>query len=257
MLRRQSQGDHSPLAAMHGLSCGLKAWATQTAADGAEDARKLTGGHGYMEICGLQDIVGSVTATATLEGENYVMWQQLASYLVKIRGASSISMPADFAHASAWNKHMMTLVSAARAYTDFYILKCFISNVEAISDHAVHEVMARLCSLFALSTIISPTSHNAISFMQDSYFSFTQLSEIREQVDVLLEELLPNIVLLMDAWNFTDVSLASAIGCYDGNAYERLMSWTRQLPINVKGRNGGGPVEGFEQYLKPCFQSKL
>ena len=39
----QDKGDYRGLPYMHGLSSGLKAWATQTAADGAEDARRCCG----------------------------------------------------------------------------------------------------------------------------------------------------------------------------------------------------------------------
>jgi acyl-CoA oxidase len=72
------------------LMCGLKACASQTAADGAEDARKSCGGHGYIVISGLAQIISSVAATCTFEGENWVMWQQLASYLMKGMAASTL-----------------------------------------------------------------------------------------------------------------------------------------------------------------------
>jgi acyl-CoA oxidase len=80
---RQETGDHAMLPYMHCLSAGLKAWATQEASDGAEDARKCCGGHGLLAISGLPEIVGSATAAATFEGENYVLWQQVGRYLVK------------------------------------------------------------------------------------------------------------------------------------------------------------------------------
>jgi acyl-CoA oxidase len=40
---QQENGDHRELPYMHCLASGLKAWATQTAADGTEDARKCCG----------------------------------------------------------------------------------------------------------------------------------------------------------------------------------------------------------------------
>ncbi|KAF2193926.1 acyl-CoA dehydrogenase/oxidase C-terminal [Zopfia rhizophila CBS 207.26] len=58
------------------LAAGLKEWSTQTAAEGAEDARKCCGGQGYLNVSGMPEIMAVVTATATLEGEDYVMWQQ-------------------------------------------------------------------------------------------------------------------------------------------------------------------------------------
>jgi len=95
---------------------------------------------------------------------------------------------------------------------------------------------------------------------------------IRELVNGLLEELTPDAIALTDAWGFTDASLRSvcgflfdishfprisrelssidkgkadlifsqAIGCRDGKVYERIMMWTRQLPVNVHAKENGG-----------------
>jgi acyl-CoA oxidase len=45
MLKSQTLGNHSSLPYVHMLMSGLKAWSTQAAFDGAEDARKMCGGH--------------------------------------------------------------------------------------------------------------------------------------------------------------------------------------------------------------------
>ena len=81
---RLKNGDYSTVTHAHGLMAGAKAWFTTVAADGAEDARKCCGGHGYLNISGLPDIVNMVTACCTLEGDNMVMWQQTARYLMKV-----------------------------------------------------------------------------------------------------------------------------------------------------------------------------
>lgn len=134
---------------------------------------------------------------------------------------------------TAWNRHMMELLRAARAHMDYMVLSSFVARVGACQPE-IRKVLSRLCSLFALTTIVSPTSRDAISFVEDGHLSLKQINEIREQVSMLLVELLPDIVALTDAWNFTDASLASAIGCKDGDAHERLMRWITQLPKNDK-----------------------
>ena len=80
---RQSRGDATMLAYNHATTAGLKAYATQTAADGAEDARRCCGGHGYSMLSGLPSIVAALFPMVTLEGENYVMYQQTARFLFK------------------------------------------------------------------------------------------------------------------------------------------------------------------------------
>lgn len=48
----------------------------------------------------------------------------------------------------------------------------------------------------------------------------------------LLAELRPNAVGIVDAFDFTDVTLRSALGCYDGNVYERLFQHAKNHPMN-------------------------
>jgi acyl-CoA oxidase len=78
------------------------------------------------------------------------------------------------------------------------------------------------------------------------------------QINELLDQLAPEAIALTDAWDFSDASVASAIGMKDGNVYERLMSWTRQLPTNVRARRNGGQLPGiWDEYLKPVLKAKL
>lgn len=83
------------LAYNHAITAGFKAYATEIAADGAEEARRCCGGHGYSALSGLPLIVSSLIPMVTLEGENFVMYQQTARFLLKraveIRAGKSIS----------------------------------------------------------------------------------------------------------------------------------------------------------------------
>jgi acyl-CoA oxidase len=322
MLERLVKNDHSALPHVHALSCGLKAWAAQNSFEGAEEARKMCGGHGYSVMSGLLAIIGNLGATCTLEGENWVMWQQTASYLVK--GLSTNKLPAGmeylgsyysdrsdrltapcsahsddflssdtvrrvFEHRAAclifeicailstsslpkpeaWDKYMMlvrcvlvlftwltlqrSLIQAACAHIELYVLNAFISIVSNVSDRTIRTPLQDLLILFALTTIITPPAYSPTFFL-DNYLSAVQRREILEQIDYLLKRLVPNIIGLTDAWNFSDANLASAIGCYDGNAHERLIRWARQLPINSKNthvklldeidtKSTGGPAQ--------------
>lgn len=103
-----------------------------------------------------------------------------------------------------------------------------MTQVSELQAGPTKEILSTLLSLFAFTTIVSPEANNAMSFAENGYFSHAQLNIIRELVEKLLEKLMPDAIALTDAWNFTDASLASAIGCKDGNVYERIMCWTRQ-----------------------------
>lgn len=160
--------------------------------------------------------------------------------------------------AQAWNQHIMLLMSAARAHVEYLVLRDFIEAAAQVQDAAVCSVLGKLRSVFALSTIVNPQSADAISFVEDGVLSAAQLDVIRDVVNDLLDDLLPDAIGLTDAWDFTDAGLGSAIGMRDGNAYETLMRWTEQLPINVMARKDGGRhAEAWKRYIRPALLSKL
>lgn len=301
LLDAQTRGDHKFLPYNHMLMAGLKAWSTETAGDGAETARKACGGHGYLMMSGLPEIVNSTTACCTFEGENTVMWKQVANYLMK--GVAATARPEDMAYLSSYsslsvcpfkgddfldpdylflifehraarlifqaqkllshekgpsikaaNTHSIALESAARAHIDLFILRSFIDKLSDVSVE-LHPVLTRLVLLFAITTISSELQLSSASFIEDNYLSADQIATMRSHTNMLLEQLLPDAIALTDAWNFTDASLSSALGCRDGDVHERIWNWTRQLPINVHARaNGGVLKEGWEQEVKPFLR---
>lgn len=315
-------GASARLPFIHALVSGLKAWPSTVACAGVEEARQMCGGHGYVVLSGLPEILSVVSASMTFECENYVLWQQLGKYLFgqlqacstgnsiapemegflggiekylcnenfdtefkdarrdQLQDASTLL--SIFLHRSrrllvtayrqfeknlqqshpahAWNKAMMPIISAGRAFIEYLVLQYYKEYIDAISaaEPSLLPVLTRLCSLFALTTITNPISQfTSASFTEDGTLHLSQTHEMGEQIDELLTDLLPDVISLTDAWDFTDASLCSALGCRDGNVYERLMSWTRQIPINsaVKESNGvlssmwDGPY-GMEGILK-------
>ncbi|MCJ1475366.1 fatty-acyl coenzyme A oxidase [Lambiella insularis] len=71
------------LADLHATSCGLKALASTTAAEGLEVCRRACGGHGYSSFSGIGSWYADYLPTMTWEGDNYMLTQQVARYLLK------------------------------------------------------------------------------------------------------------------------------------------------------------------------------
>ncbi|RHZ50088.1 hypothetical protein CDV55_102092 [Aspergillus turcosus] len=315
--REKSQGNLGRLPFIHALSTALKAWTTNTAAVGAEEARKMCGGQGYVALSGLPEMVATACVTATFEGENYVMWQQLMRYLFKqidvMRAggrvdsdmveclrefkrylqsdaecslrktitANHIFTPSTLrsifqnhyhrllasaytaytrkrqvsSAAEAWNSCLMRLLPAAHAYAEYIVLQSMQRRVEMIqeSEPSLFPVLSRLSELFALTTITgSVSSFHVIPFAEDGVLTSDQFDAMRMRIDEILSQLLPDLIALTDAWDFTDASLNSALGCRDGNVYERLMSWTRQLPVNTQdlAKHAWEMPGGIQDFLK-------
>lgn len=71
------------LADLHATSCGLKSLASYTAVEGLEMCRRACGGHGYSNFSGIGPWFADYLPTATWEGDNYMLTQQVARYLLK------------------------------------------------------------------------------------------------------------------------------------------------------------------------------
>lgn len=305
----------NPLALLpstHLYTALIKALSTTLSSALTEDLRRCCGGHGYSLLSGLPEIVTSVVPTATLEGENVVMWGQGARGLVKIakgiregrfggergvegemegcgylvegyeRGeavlprddvnwgdigmvvklfeerASTLIFEAESlvregeGAAEAWNEHAMALSAAARAHAELFVLRAFVRVVhgQLVLSPETHSTLSTLLSLHALSTLLTPTicpsSPSPSTFLTHSSLRPSHLRSINATISQLLKELVPEAVRLTDGWEFSDAMLRSALGCADGDVYERMWAWTGQVGLNgagVVGALGDGVAE--------------
>ncbi|KAL7317676.1 hypothetical protein PS15m_003998 [Mucor circinelloides] len=80
---KMAQGDFSYLADLHASSSGLKSLTTTLAVSAIEDCRRACGGHGYSLFSGLGQFYQDYLPKATWEGDNYLLTQQTARYLLK------------------------------------------------------------------------------------------------------------------------------------------------------------------------------
>ncbi|RMZ90015.1 hypothetical protein DV736_g2761, partial [Chaetothyriales sp. CBS 134916] len=79
----EKSGDFSRLAEMHAASSGLKSRCTMLAADGIETCRRSMGGHGFGGGSGMIALNNEYLSKPTVEGDNWMITQQTASYLIK------------------------------------------------------------------------------------------------------------------------------------------------------------------------------
>lgn len=85
------QGDFRSLAHMHSMSSGLKSLCTMLAADGVETCRRAMGGHGFGGGSGLIQLNNDYLSKPTVEGDNWMITQQVAAYLIKKMTAAADS----------------------------------------------------------------------------------------------------------------------------------------------------------------------
>lgn len=146
----------------------------------------------------------------------------------------------------AWNQALVQMARISRAYSQFLLLQNFVHGIEeeeraASIGRAESDVLRDLARLFALYWM----ERELGDFMEDGYMSRKQASWVRSSVLVLLETIRPNAVSLVDARDFSDFRLKSALGRYDGDVYPYIMDAAKRDPLN---QNDIGP--GYEEHLK-------
>ncbi|XP_052676453.1 peroxisomal acyl-coenzyme A oxidase 1-like isoform X2 [Crassostrea angulata] len=84
------KGNFKNLPEIHCQSAGMKALSAEMTVELLEISRQACGGHGYLAASALGDAVASAKALVTVEGENTVLYLQVARYLMK-RFAAAVS----------------------------------------------------------------------------------------------------------------------------------------------------------------------
>ncbi|XP_038666442.1 peroxisomal acyl-coenzyme A oxidase 2-like [Scyliorhinus canicula] len=145
----------------------------------------------------------------------------------------------------AWNSTSVQLAKAAVAHCHYVVVKNFVETMEGLKfEPEIQQVIKMLCDLYALTGILD----NAGDFLYDGFMTGKQLDLVTTcQLD-LLAVVRKNAISITDAFDYPDEQLNSAIGNYDGYAYQRLFQWAQKAPTNAKVNLA------YEKYLKPRFQ---
>lgn len=136
-------GDFSASADLHSTSSGLKSLCTTLTCDGIETCRLAMGGHGFGGASGLVQLKNDYSAKPTVEGDNWMITQQVASYLIKkaagvLKSSSSIATdPTDKAL-----KDFLAAKTSPSGLTPFNIFKDNRAIVDAFHRRAAQLVIA-------------------------------------------------------------------------------------------------------------------
>lgn len=84
-----SSGNLTTLTDMHILSSSLKVYITENVSSGLETARRCLGGHGYSQASGIPRLAAAQVHLVTAEGDNWILSQQVARYILKLKNTAS------------------------------------------------------------------------------------------------------------------------------------------------------------------------
>lgn len=272
--------DHAELSELHATSSGLKSLATELAANGVETCRRAMGGHGYGGGSGLVQLNADYLSKPTVEGDNWMITQQVARALLKkirekpwLTSTSALSRTDEYLqrfgksksqqHADilsddasiveafecraaslafkayqarevegqSWNNLLVQFHKLSRSYSQAMLVFNFHAAVtsETNFDADTQNVLLNLFRLFAFTTMDA----EAREFQICGAVSSEDLDMLPARVIKIMHLIRPHCVRLVDAWAVPDYLLDSALGRYDGKAYEDLFHRAHVLnPLN-------------------------
>ncbi|KAH8235951.1 hypothetical protein KR032_011186, partial [Drosophila birchii] len=168
-------------------------------------------------------------------------WQSQSSHQ---RGKVSAQMASNLAGRQ--------LTAAAVAHAHAFFARNALEELERLRrtgiSAGVSTVLGQLVELFVLDTFL----RQAGSVLRWNSITGTQLRFVESRYEVLLSQLRPNAIALVDGFDFHDRVLGSTLGCHDGRVYERLMAEARRNPLNQEPVNAS-----FHSHLLPMMRGKL
>ncbi|UJR20018.1 hypothetical protein I4U23_023152 [Adineta vaga] len=266
------------LPELHALSCGFKGYTLTISERIAQICRVACGGHGFLVASGLVTSRNGIDGGCSAEGDNVVLLQQTARYLLKIMQhiednndanmhssvtylnlplwssttniklddycrlfesrsqllikdmyrkmlESSLSSPYD-----TFINNSIELVHMAKAHMETFIMRAFYEQVKKAPQYSsIASVLEQLFYVYAIHTL----RNESTDFIRLRLLPADQIYDLETRIlPDLYAQLRPNLVTLVDAFDFHDFELNSCLGRYDGQAYEALMERARLNPSN-------------------------
>lgn len=146
----------------------------------------------------------------------------------------------------AWNLALVSMSKASKSYALFLLIQ---NSIRGIQDEQRKGTIGRdevavlndLTTLFALYWLEKDLG----DFLEDGYLRQNQSKWVAPSVLRYLGLIRKNAVALVDASDFSDFRLKSALGRYDGNVYPHIMKAAEKDPLNAVD-----PGPAYEPELK-------
>jgi len=139
----------------------------------------------------------------------------------------------------AWKACGLVCMNAVKIHCLTFLYRTFKNKAKKVEDAACKSALSRLCALFATSNILDDS-------LLSCNLAEGQWDMVKSAVIVLLDDLRPDAVAFVDAFDIPDRVLNSTLGRHDGNIYEALFEAAQQSNLNKQD-----PFVGYEEHLRP------
>ena len=153
----------------------------------------------------------------------------------------------------AWNDALLAMARASRAHAMYLMLRDFANGLKEEQAKGSSSCMGpkELAVLSQCLTLLALYWMDQFleDFLQIQCVSSSNIPQLRQALLDVMTGLRPSAVGLVDARDYSDFRLKSALGKYDGDVYPAIMESARRDPLNTQSGEGGVGV-GYDESLK-------
>jgi acyl-CoA oxidase len=210
----------------------------------------------FLLVPSLKSILASKQEACTANSERDIMdlksvilpaLRHRAAYLlVQVAQQIQSDVKSGKSQQQAWNNGLVLMARVSRSYALLLLLRNFTEGIDeeqasGAIGAAESDVLRDLARLFALYWM----ERELGDFLEDGYMNGHQAALVHSCVLKLLDTVRPNALALVDARDFSDFRLKSALGRFDGNVYPAIMEAAKRDPLNQSE-----PGPGYKENLK-------
>ncbi|EDW72388.1 uncharacterized protein Dwil_GK20899 [Drosophila willistoni] len=152
----------------------------------------------------------------------------------------------------AANHTGIEFTQAAELHGRAFVFGSFVAEVTGPNAKKRSASLNRILELLLELYLVNETLKQLGHLLQFINLTDTDLSQLQDRLEHTLTKLRPEAVAIVDGFDFSDIQLNSALGSYDGNAYERIFDSALKNPLNQKS-----VPKSFHSYLKPFVKSNI
>ncbi|ORX60659.1 acyl-CoA oxidase [Hesseltinella vesiculosa] len=186
--------------------------------------------------CSYMNYLASADATSPVPLDNAmakaILDPQVQEHIFGLRAARLVAdLGQQLKSGRAWSDVNMECWHIAFAHAEYTLLTQFHKKIQSLSaDDKIVEPVRRLANLFALTQICH---FNTAPFLTTGAIRVADMGAIQSVYRELIAGVAQDAVAYTDAFHFSDNELNSALGAYDGRAYERLWEAVQANPLNT------------------------
>ncbi|XP_070533525.1 peroxisomal acyl-coenzyme A oxidase 1-like [Ptychodera flava] len=141
-------GNFESLADLHSISSGLKAFCADACNKGVETCRHACGGHGFLQASRLPYLYGLATALVIVEGENTVLYLQVARYLMKCvsQAMAGQKLPSLVSYMTEERQHQWSVKSQADLHDLSLLLDAYKHRCQRLVTMAAEKLQNQIMS---------------------------------------------------------------------------------------------------------------